>query len=469
MPNGDLLAVFFSSSTATTESETNTTFSQARLRHGAQQWDMPDVFIDFANMNDQSALLWNDDGRIWFFAGGRGWPKQVPFKYTTSRDNGATWHEIKLPVIEGEPGKLTPQPITSTFRDPDGNIYFNMDGSGSRSLLWRSADGGTTWMDMGGRTEGRHSAILPVRDDDGQYTGTLLCLGTKKGHFGGNWMQQNISRDWGKTWEPKTKAPFAYLSSNQRGCLRRLASDRLIFVTDHQAREGQQPEGYTKHGCVVALSQDEGRSWYVKTLPGTLPHEGRVIRPKRKWTGAGHDYGTVGYVTVTQTPNGIIHVLTTMNQPCLHFEFNEAWVYSNAGGALPAEPGKSGSVKQFEEKYPDGTLKARWTAKICDDGRYLLHGAESWYYQNDQQQYEVAYNNGRKTGRETYWTPDGVRRWCWEHRDDGTSVWTHWWPNGEKKSESIWINGTCVGTATQWDRDGKTAKQIKLVDGIRVE
>jgi hypothetical protein len=46
--------------------------------HGCEQWDMPEVFIDFANMDDQSALLWNDNGKIWFFGGGHKWPKEVP-------------------------------------------------------------------------------------------------------------------------------------------------------------------------------------------------------------------------------------------------------------------------------------------------------------------------------------------------------------------------------------------------------
>jgi hypothetical protein len=344
-----------------------------------------------------------------------------------------------------------------------------MDGSGASSLLWRSSDGGRTWMDMGGRTEGRHSAILPIKDQNGNFAGTLLCLGTKKGHFAGNWMQQNISRDWGKTWEKKTQAPFPYLSSNQRGCLRRLASGKLLFVSDHQARESQQPEGYTRRGCLIAISADEGKTWHIKTLPETLPHEGRVINAKRKWTNAKHDDGTVGYVTVTQTPNGIIHVLTAMNHPCLHFEFNEAWVYSDAGGVLPADPAGSGTLRAYQQKYADGRTQAKWGAKIYADGRYLLHGAETWYYPNGRKQYEVTYDSGRKLGTETCWRPDGVKRWSWNHRKNGTSIWTHWWPNGREESRSTWIDGKCEGTATQWDRNGNIIKQIGLVKGVLAE
>ena len=470
LDNGDLLAVYFSSSTATTESQPNTTFVQARLRHGSLQWDMPDLFVDFANMNDQSGLLWNEDGTLRFFGGGRGWPEEVPFKWAVSTDHGATWSQITLPIIEGEVGSLTPQPITSAFRDPQGNMYFAMDGGGTRSFLWRSSDEGKTWVDMGGRTEGRHSAIVPIKDSNGTYSGTLLCLGTKKGRIGDNWMQQNISRDWGRTWEPKTQSPFPYLSSNQRGHLSRLANGKLVFVSDHQARNNQQPVGYNKRGCFAAISDDDGQSWHVKTIPDTLPHESKSINGRRDWTSAAHSDGTVGYVTVAQTPNGVIHVLTTMNHPGLHFEFNETWIYSDAGGGLPRDPGYSGTVNTYREKYRSGRPKAEWSAKVCDDGRYLLHGKETWYYENGGQQYEVSYNNGRKVGLEKYWTPDGVLRWRWVHDIDGTSEWTHFWPNGNYRIESAWCQDYKVahGRVMHRDFDNRVTLRAGFVDGIYI-
>jgi len=470
LDNGDVLAVYFSASTATTESQPNTTFVQARLRHGSLQWDMPNLFVDFANMNDQSGLLWNENGILRFFGGGRGWPKEVPFRWAASTDNGATWSQVNLPIIKGKPGKFTPQPITSAFRDPQGNIYFAMDGSGAHSLLWRSADEGKTWIDMGGRTEGRHSAIVPIKDSDGKYSGTLLCLGTKKGRIGDNWMQQNISRDWGKTWEPKTQSPFPYLSSNQRAHLSRLANGKLVFVSDHQSRNNKQPAGYTKRGCFVAISADDGQTWHVKTIPGTLPHESKSITAKRDWTSAGHSDGTVGYVTVAQTPNGVIHVLTTMNHPGLHFEFNEAWIYSDAGGDLPRDPGYSGTVKSYQEKYPTGKPKAKWSAKFCDDGRYLLHGKETWLYENGRRQYEVSYNNGKKIGLEKYWTPDGILQWRWVHDADGTSKLTIFWPNGNSRIQATWRHNYKIahGPVIHRNFDNRVTLRAKFVDGIYV-
>ncbi|MHC4637035.1 MAG: SUMF1/EgtB/PvdO family nonheme iron enzyme [Planctomycetota bacterium] len=470
LPNGDLLAVYFTSSTATTEYHYNSNFVQARLRYGAESWDMPEMFIDFANMNEQSGLLWTENEKVWFFGGGRYWPNDIPFKWCVSTDNGATWTEPKLAEVKGKPGGYTSQPITNFFRDPDGNIYINTDGSGSSSLLWRSSDQGKTWMDTGGRTEGRHSAIVPIKDEAGKFSGKLLCLGTKKGMWKDSWMQQNISYDWGKTWEPKTKSPFPYLNSNQRGCLRRLASGRLVFVSDHQARNNQQPEGYTDRGCFIAISDDEGMNWHIKTIPDTLAHEGTVIKAKRKWTSAGHKDGTVGYVTVTQTPNGMIHVLTTMNHPCMHFEFNEAWIYSDDGAIYPSDPGNKGAVRKYEERYPGGKEKATWSAKIAPDGCYLLDGKETWHYENGKKQYEVTYKNGRKVGIETYWTPDGIKRWMWNHDEStGISIWTQNFSNGRKKCQSSWRGGKCEGIATRWDMTGKIVSEKKFVNGILSE
>ncbi|MGH7952275.1 MAG: sialidase family protein, partial [Limisphaerales bacterium] len=91
LPNGDALAIYFSTPPGESESATTTTFIQARLRYGAVEWDMPELFFDFKNLNDQSGLLWRDGNEIWFFGGGRGVSPWLPFKMATSTDNGATW------------------------------------------------------------------------------------------------------------------------------------------------------------------------------------------------------------------------------------------------------------------------------------------------------------------------------------------------------------------------------------------
>ena len=111
---------------------------------------MPELFFTTQGANDQSGLLWKDQGKLWFFGGGRNISDYVPFRIATSTDNGATW-EYSVPKLSKPAADYTAQPITNAFRDPKGNIYMAMDADGSNSFLWRSSDEGKTWHDMGGR------------------------------------------------------------------------------------------------------------------------------------------------------------------------------------------------------------------------------------------------------------------------------------------------------------------------------
>ena len=176
LPNGDALAVYFSAPKGN-ENTVTTRFVQARLRHGAEEWDMPELFYDFKDFNEQSALLWTDGNTIRFFGGGRKEttgvqfnPDWMPFKTAVSTNNGATW-KLTLPNLDAPATNYYPQPITSGFRAPNGAIYFAMDGTGADSFVWRSTDNGITWHDMGGHTSGRHSTMVPL---DGNGNSALL-------------------------------------------------------------------------------------------------------------------------------------------------------------------------------------------------------------------------------------------------------------------------------------------------------
>jgi antitoxin component YwqK of YwqJK toxin-antitoxin module len=450
LPNGDALAVYFSTPPGDAEAAPTTTFVQARLRYGAEEWDLPELFFDFKNVNDQSGLLWKDGSKIWFFGGGRGVPDSVPFKIATSTDNGASWN-LSLPELERDAMDYTAQPITSAFRGPDRSIYFAMDGDGSRSFLWRSADEGVHWQQMEGRTGGRHSVIMPLDDK-----GNLLSIGGKNSSTNG-WSPENTSTNWGASWSSSTPSPFPPLGSAQRPSMIRLADGNLFFVSDAFLIKPNRPppEGW-KYGNdpFVAISKDNGASWHIKTLPVKLPNYQRGTN------------GTVGYVTARQAPNGVIHILTTVTQPCLHYELNEAWVFSDASAVAPETSG--GTVKKFSEKYPNGKVRSRWSARITPGGRYLLDGEETDYYEDGAKQHEVTYANGRKTGAEIFWSTDGKKLWSWEHDlKNNRSVWTQYWPNGKKKMESTWntmpqardlkrsfFGLVADGLASQWNEEG---------------
>jgi hypothetical protein len=461
LPNGDALAVYFSTPAGKAEADASTSFVQARLRYGSEDWDMPGLLFKTEGHNDQSGLLWNDGGKIWFFGGGRDISDFVPFRIATSTDNGATW-TFSIPQLNQPARDYTAQPITSAFRGPDRSIYFAMDAKEAESFLWRSADDGVHWQDMGGRTGGRHSAIVPL---DGK--GTLLSIGGKNSAVNG-WTPQNVSSNWGATWNESTVSPFPPLGTAQRPSLIRLASGNLLFITDSYMHKVKQPAAAGwKYGdnCVVALSTNNGASWHIKPLPVQLPQYHRT------------DHPSLGYTTARQAPNGVIHILTTVTLPCLHYELNEAWIWSDAGDVTPETSG--GPTKKFSETYPNGKVRSKWTARVCPNGRYLLEGTQTDYYENGAKQHQVAYAAGRKTGEETYWSPQGKKLWTWR-RDlkSNRGTWTHYYPNGKKRVESTWIlrpeardlkrnflGYVANGPAQQWDEGGKLIATHQFVNG----
>src|SRR5262249_53349685 len=155
-------------------------------------WDLPELFFKTENYNDQSGLLWNDNGKIRFFGGGRNISAMIPFREAMSMDNGATWI-FSIPRLAQPAQSYEAQPITSAFRNGD-SIYFAMDGDGAHSFLWRSDDDGIHWTQLDGRTGGRHSVIVPLDEK-----GDLLSIGGKNSSIEG-WSPQSSSTNWGASW-----------------------------------------------------------------------------------------------------------------------------------------------------------------------------------------------------------------------------------------------------------------------------
>lgn len=453
-PNGDLLLVIY---TSYREYEPGVSLMAARLRFGSDQWEMPEPLFDFPDANDHAPLLWTDwdrTGRMYCFWGSPHLAVGAfPFHWMTSDDSGATWSEVRFPKFVGEVGPHSRQPINTALRDKAGTLYIPSDGVGGTSVLWATKDDGQTWFDTGGRSAGRHTTYCLLRD------GRILGLGGKNTDIDG-YMPKAISSDGGKTWTV-SKTPFCMQANNQRPSLLRLRSGRLFFAGDFQRRDGKQPPGITQRGSYVALSDDEGETWRIKRLPVAQPHESDKRDP------------TLGYSAARQAPNGLIHVTTSMNTPCLHFELNEAWILSDAdtnatdADLMPAITKSISGVKSYSAKFPGGKIRAAWSAGIGDDGRWLLHGRETWYFDNGKKQYEANYELGRKTGREVLWREDGSVAWEWTHRADGRGRWTQYWENGRKKAESEWRDFHADGPAQCWDRSGTLISQVSFKNGGR--
>ena len=445
MPNGDVLAAWFCSGLGA-EYGPNVRIVQVRLRYGAEEFDLPELFIK-AKMNDEqdiSPCLWRDGNTNWLFTG---WNYPRLFRVSRSTDCGATWTTI-VPEFLSTNGFF--QPINSAFRAPDGTLYVPVDLPFpiAKSVLFRSSDNGLTWTNQPGlTTSGRHSTIVPL-----DQTGRLLSLGGKSASING-YMPQNISTNWGATWEASKQTPFPSLGSGQRPSVCRLASGKLVMVGDAGT-----PPICSTNAPYVALSADNGATWHIKPLPVALK-----VGTKQ----------TIGYTTVRGAPNGLIHVVTSLVKPAIHYEFNEAWVYSAEGDSAPETGG--GTIQSYSENYPGGARKATWSARICPNGRYLLDGVETNYYENGTVQRVVTWASGRRTGEETLWMSNGMKFWSWNHDlTNNISTWTHWWSNGRKRLESQWDTNPTVpdlpnrhfrglmasGNSWGWDPDGRSVNTI---------
>jgi hypothetical protein len=438
MPNGDLLAVLFSSSYGPGgEDQPEVALLGTRLRFGSQVWDLPEPFVDFADVNDTSSLLWKEGDTVFHFWGHAFYDRAYPFQWMSSADSGATWTPVRFPQFTGEIGPRTNQPVSTVVRDGPGTLYLPSDGIGGTSVLW-ATDDLETWRDTGGRTFGRHTNIVLLRD------GRILGMGGKNSNIDG-YMPQSISDDGGQTWKIE-KTPFPELGSGQRPALLRLAGGRLFFAGDLQHSSGHQPAGVEERGACVALSEDEGKTWLIKTLPGTLRSDRRESRQRPDHT--------LGYVAARQAPNGLIHMVTTKTVPPLHWELNEAWILSREARIMEPPPDEIMEVLAHEEHYPSGRLRARLQGGVTAAGEFRLHGTQLWLHENGEKQWEVEYRSGHPAGRETLRDPDGRIRWEREHLQEGRMTWRQFWPNGRLKSESHWRRGRAEGTARLWDPSG---------------
>lgn len=453
LPNGDLLYIFY---TSTYEDEPEVALAAMRLRYGADEWEWPSRFLDFADVNDVAPLCWNDNGNLWLFFGDIHLDGRFPFQWINSTDNGATWSGVKYPEIINEFGPHTPQPINSAFRDENNNIFFGMDGLGPSSLLVASTDNGKTWFDSGGRTGGRHTTFVSLKSGD------IAGYGGKQSDVNG-FMPLSVSNDMGVTWKISS-TQFSTLGTNQRPTIMRLSSGRLFFASDFQRSDGFQPPDINERGAFVALSDDEGKSWRIKKIPGAQEHESEIRRKEMRGE-------TLGYSVASQTPDGMIHLMASMTHPCLHFEFSEEWILDSSDAILSEndlirpKTTMMVDVKNYKEFYENGKLRIEYWGGYDSDGRFLLHGKETWYYENGSKQYEVDYFQGRKNGLESYWNLNGLKLWEWVHKPDGISVQRQWWSNGNKRSESNWQNLRCEGRARGWDYNGNLISDVLFENG----
>ncbi len=329
LPNGDLMAIWYS--TETGEREPELTVLTSRLRDGSDKWDPSSEFFKAEKRNMHGSAIFHDEnGKIYHIngmggAGDQGW-RYLAMLMRTSVDNGVTWTRAR-PISSGERYLNRHQVIGSTTMTKDGTLIQPADvytTRGGPTAIHISKDDGNTWTDPGGKILGVHAGVVELKD------GRLMALGRTQEIDGK--MPLSISDDMGKTWS-YSASPFPRIASGQRLALTRLREGPIMLVSftcynRHDPFEksmtfvdknGNEFEGY---GMYAALSYDEGETWPVKKL--ITPGEG-------EYDGGGHTHDFTatptiaehaGYLSVTQTPDNVIHLISSR----LHYQFNLAWV-----------------------------------------------------------------------------------------------------------------------------------------------
>lgn len=314
-PNGDLLAVWFS-----TIGETDLTTSNAasRLRFGAREWEIASPFWDAQDVNDHAPKIWWDgDKTIFHFVEARQHGDNLVRRST---DNGVTWSKAEVLRPHGE---SSGNPI----RTRDGLIAIPYD----NSSLVVSRDNGWTWQSRGRDLRdsdgvrpgnsgpciaGIHAPIVELADGRLMAFGRLSPEDPKQKIFDLK-MPASYSKDLGETWEWQT-SEFPVVSNTQRPVLLRLKEGPILLCsfTDQARTPAKERQGlvfkskngeFKGVGLYAAVSYDEGKTWPDRRL---IAADGKT------------NADINGYLAITQTRDNRIQLITSQN----HYVFNLAWI-----------------------------------------------------------------------------------------------------------------------------------------------
>jgi len=320
-PNGDLLAIWYS---CIDEPGRELVLLASRLRYGNDEWDDASPFWDAPDRNDHAPCMWFDGkDTIYQFCGlsaADTYSSNLALIMRTSKDSGATWSKAK---IIGPGHQDRHMPVESAFRTQQGYLVMVSDISRGSTVIV-SRDNGETWTDPGGDIAGIHAGVVQLKD------GRLMALG-RGGDIDGR-MPKSISTDMGETWT-YSATPFQPVRSMQRLVLIRLDEGPLLLVSfcGKRTQPGKKDmiitdASGTKRpvaGIYSALSFDEGETWPTRRLisdDGPPRRTETTDRAVFKMSASSAE--PWGYLSVCQTPNGVIHLISSKN----HYEFNLAWL-----------------------------------------------------------------------------------------------------------------------------------------------
>lgn len=341
--NGDLLAIWFSTDD---EAGREMTILASRLRAGQKEWDKPSLFFKVPDRNMTGSSLFTDKtGNMYYMNGvetAGSW-QNLAMVLRTSKDNGATWSASEMAVPEHA---MRNQVIASMFQSREGWLIQVGDatpGGEGGTAIHISKDKGKTWYNpytnstvpdykegkSGGLIAGIHAGVVQLKNGDLMAFGRGNNIEGKNGS--GPRMPMSISKDMGKSWT-YSASEFPPIAGGQRLVLRRLNEGPILLVsfTNHpeDKKKGilfkdERNNEFTGYGMFAAISYDEGKTWPMKKL---LTNGEMKYMYGGAWTGFFEMNSTSaeprGYLAATQTPDNMIHLLSSS----IYYRFNLGWI-----------------------------------------------------------------------------------------------------------------------------------------------
>lgn len=416
--NGDVLVSWFSGESETGPELTLLACRGKRQPDGSLIWTPPSEFLKAADRNMHGSNLLNNHIRLTqemdtlftihqvasIGVSGR-WDK-LGLGHRYSTDFGKTWSPVRM-ILDPDHGFAHGSQMQGNMVETsDGTLIFVTDDADdaktNTASLVVSADNGRTWERRGHssntpgeqRIAGIHAAVAEIADVNNDSLPDLLAFARDKGvHFNGM-APQSISTDGGHTWSREASVFPAI------GTGRRMTLTRLHFSADHPLYPGKKPllftgfapdgiqakdgEGVlnTVKGLYAALSFDEGKTWpvafrrVISDLEGNEELEFEAAPWQRTHTLTRSEGQEDGYMTATQTPDGMIY----LSDGKIVYSFNLAWLMEGAETSFAEKqaesalhmypnPGKNHFLLEFNDAYT-GRIKL----SICTcEGRTLYH------------------------------------------------------------------------------------------------
>ena len=362
--NGDLLISWFSGESEIGPELTLLACRGKRQTNGSIHWTAPSEFLKAADRNMHGSNLLNsvsnaalDPAENFTLhqmasigVAGR-WDK-LALGYRKSTDNGASWSAVKM-ILELDHGLNDGASMQGNMlQTMDGTLIFVTDDEGdgisNTGSIAVSTDNGETWTRKGHsssapdslRIAGIHAAVVEVNDINKDGTNDLMAIARDKGKYYSGKAPKSVSTDDGNTWS-RSASEFPSIGSGQRFTLLKLfhsngsikphGNEPILFTGfANDSILAKDAEGRLNYvtGLYAALSFDNGKTWPQKFRRVISDVGGNktlklAIAPWQRTSFLSRTAGQKeGYMSVTQTPDGMIF----LTDGKIVYSFNLEWI-----------------------------------------------------------------------------------------------------------------------------------------------